>query len=320
MKKTIWMLLFILGFSIVNNQLTAEESGNYHNPILGGDYPDPTILRDGNDYYMTHSSFEYLPGLLVWHSTDLINWKRISHALNKYLGPIWAPDLIKYEDKYYIYFPAGRKIWVVTAKSPYGPWSEPIDTKISGFIDPGHFTDEEGNRYLYLSSGSTIRLTNDGLSADSLPDHNYNGLQYPKEWSTECYCLESPKSTIRNGYYYQTVAQGGTAGPATAHMVVSARSKSPFGPWENSPYNPIVHTESRTDRWWCQGHGTLVDDVNGQWWIIYHAYEKDFQTLGRQTLMLPIEWTDDNWFRVPEGIKNIDALQLPAGKRSVKDT
>ena len=121
MKKTIWMLLFILGFSIVNNQLTAEESGNYHNPILGGDYPDPTILRDGNDYYMTHSSFEYLPGLLVWHSTDLINWKRISHALNKYLGPIWAPDLIKYEDKYYIYFPAGRKIWVVTAKSPYGP-------------------------------------------------------------------------------------------------------------------------------------------------------------------------------------------------------
>lgn len=80
-------------------------------------------------------------------------------------------------------------------------------------------------------------------------------------------------------------------------MVVSARSKNITGPWENSPYNPIVHTYSGTEDWWSKGHGTLVDDVNGNWWIFYHAYAKGFHTLGRSTLMEPVEWTEDGWFR-----------------------
>ena len=102
-------------------------------------------------------------------------------------------------------------------------------------------------------------------------------------------CLESPKLNEHNGYYYLTSAQGGTAGPATSHMVVSARSKSVTGPWENSPYNPIVHTYSVTDSWWSKGHGTLIDDVNGNWWIVYHAYANDYHTLGRSTLIEPVE-------------------------------
>ena len=79
-------------------------TATYTNPILGGDYPDPTILREGNDYYMTHSAFDYQPGLTVFHSTDLVHWEPISFALKTYLGSIWAPDICKYEDKYYIYF------------------------------------------------------------------------------------------------------------------------------------------------------------------------------------------------------------------------
>ena len=110
-------------------------------------------------------------------------------------------------------------------------------------------------------------------------------------------CLESPKLNEHNGYYYLTSAQGGTAGPATSHMVVSARSKSVTGPWENSPYNPIVHTYSATDSWWSKGHGTLIDDVNGNWWIVYHAYANGYHTLGRSTLIEPIEWTEDGWYR-----------------------
>lgn len=310
MAVALWFTLLNLYFP-----LYAQNEGYYQNPVMGGDYPDPSILRDGSDYYMTHSSFEYYPGLIVWHSTDMIHWKPLSQALKTYVGSVWAPDLVKQGDTYFIYFPAGGNIWVVTAKSAAGPWSEPIDTGIRGFIDPGHLVDSEGNRYLYLSGGSTVRLTDDGLSAVGEPVHNYDGWQFPKEWSTECFCLESPKSTIRNGYFYQTVAQGGTAGPATAHMVVSARSRTPYGPWENSPYNPIVHTENRSERWWCQGHGTLVEDIAGQWWMVYHAYEKHFQTLGRQTLMLPIEWTGDHWFRVPEGVQSSDKLHLPAGEK-----
>ncbi len=320
MKKYILPLVFVMMFFVSGKQSSAQNPGFWKKPVLGGDYPDPSVLRVAKDYYMTHSSFEYMPGLLVWHSTDLVHWERISHALNTYVGSVWAPDLVKYDDTFYIYFPAGRKIWVVTAKSPSGPWSEPIDTKIEGFIDPGHFADADGNRYLYLSNGYTVKLKKDGLSADGEPVQNYAGWQFPKDWSTECFCLESPKSNVKNGYFYQTVAEGGTAGPATAHMVVSARSKTPFGPWENSPYNPIVHTGSRAERWWCQGHGTLVEDLNGKWWIMYHGYEKYFQTLGRQTLMLPLEWTKDNWFRVPEGVNSADNLLLPVGEKFAGNT
>jgi xylan 1,4-beta-xylosidase len=291
----------------------------YINPVLGGDYPDPSVLRVGKDYYLTHSSFEYYPGLLIWHSTDLINWKRIGHALNANVGSVWAPDLIKYNNIFYIYFPAGGTNWVITAKSPEGPWSNPIDLNLHGFIDPGHVVDNDGNRYLYLSKGYIIKLSVDGLSTIGEPVFNYGGWQFPQDWSTECYCLESPKSTYRNGYHYILVAEGGTAGPATSHMVVAARSNSPYGPFENSPYNPIVHTNDRSEQWWSQGHGTLVDDIDGNWWILYHGYEKGFHTLGRQTLMLPIEWTDDNWFKVPKGKTSMDHLKKTAGEKSLKD-
>ncbi|MDR0811350.1 MAG: family 43 glycosylhydrolase [Paludibacter sp.] len=311
--KTKLLFIAIISVLFFTNCKTAN---TYENPILGGDYPDPTILRDGDDFYLTHSSFDYYPGLLVWHSTDLVHWTRISHALNRYVGSVWAPDLVKYGDKYYIYFPAGGTNWVVWADSPYGEWSEPIDLQLRGFIDPGHVVDAEGNRYLYLSRGATVPLTADGLAVAGEANYNYEGWQFPVEWSTECFCLESPKSTVKDRYFYLTVAEGGTAGPATSHMVVSARAKSPYGPWENSPYNPIVHTESRAERWWSQGHGSLVDDAKGDWWILYHAYEKDFHTLGRQMLMLPVEWTADGWFRVPAGAKSFNPNTVPAGKKS----
>jgi beta-xylosidase len=102
-----------------------------------------------------------------------------------------------------------------------------------------------------------------------------------------------------------TSAEGGTAGPATSHMIVAARSKSVKGPWENSPYNPIVHTYSANDVWWSKGHGTLIDDPNGNWYVVYHAYAKDYHTLGRQTLIEPIEWTQDGWYKAADNSKNL---------------
>jgi len=313
------IIVILLTVSMINCTGDSGRS-NYQNPVLGGDYPDPSVLRVGNDFYITHSSFNYYPGLLIWHSTDLIHWERVCHALNKYVGSVWAPDLIKHNDTYYIYFPAGGTNWVVYSKSPEGPWSEPVDLNLRGFIDPGHLVGIDGNRYLYLSKGFIIQLSEDGLSTVGDPKYNYGGWEFPKEWSTECFCLESPKSTVKDGYYYMTVAEGGTAGPATSHMIVSARASSPFGPFENSPYNPVVHTADRSERWWSQGHGTLVDDIKGNWWIMYHGYEKNFHTLGRQTLMLPVEWTKENWFRVPEGINSGDEIRIPAGKMSPDGT
>ena len=96
--------------------MTSEiKDGYFVNPIFAGDYPDPSILRDGSDYYIVHSSFEYYPGLLIWHSTDLVNWTPVANALHKYVGSVWAPDLIKHDNKYYIYFPANDSNYVVTA-------------------------------------------------------------------------------------------------------------------------------------------------------------------------------------------------------------
>ena len=117
---------------------TPAAGDYYENPVLGGDYPDPSILKVGEDYYMTHSSFEYIPGLLVWHSTDLVSWKRVCHALSTYVGSVWAPDLIRHGELFYIYFPAGGTNWVVMAENPSGPWYEPVDLELPGFIDPGH--------------------------------------------------------------------------------------------------------------------------------------------------------------------------------------
>lgn len=293
-------------WKLKNNK--SLEASNYPKVILPGDYADPTILRDGKDFYMTHSPFVYAPGFLIWHSTDLVNWKPIVRTMTRIKGSAYAPDLIKYKDRYYIYYPSNGTNWVIWADNIMGPWSDPVDLKV-GLIDPGHIAGEDGKRYLHLSKGMMVELTDDGLATVGEPFKTYDGWQYPKEWDVECFCLESPKLTFKDGYYYLTSAEGGTAGPATSHMVVSARSRSPKGPWENSPYNPIVHTYSEREQWWSKGHGSLVDDVNGNWWIVYHAYEKDMHTLGRQTLIDPVEWTSDGWFK-------LDANRAPLQKDS----
>ncbi len=298
------------------------EHGKYQNPILGGDYPDPTVLKVGNAWYMTHSSFEYVPGLLIWKSTDLIHWTPIKYALNKFIGSIYAPDLIEHKGKFYIYFPAkninkpGFSNWVVTADNIEGEWSEPVDLKV-GNIDPGHVVDADGNRYLYLSDGLIVALSADGLSVNGKPQKAYEHWQYPADWLVEGLCLEGPKALYRNGYYYLTLAQGGTAGPATSHMVVSARSKSVFGPWEFSPHNPIVRTKSVDEKWWSKGHGTVFEGPQGKWFVMYHAYQNGFSTLGRQTLMEPIEWTSDGWFYVKNenGAEAVNAVPMKSINR-----
>ncbi len=275
---------------------------DYPKVALPGDYGDPTIIREGKDYYMTHSAFSNAPGLLIWHSTDLMHWEPICRALPFVPGNVYAPDLVKYQGKYYIYFPAGSN-YVIYADKITGPWSKPVNLKVNK-IDPGHAIGEDGKRYLFLNGGNRVNLTDDGLATDGQPMKIvYNGWDFPKEWVTEGKWLESPKIVKHGEYFYLTSAEGGTAGPKTSHMVVSARSKSINGPWENSPYNPIVHTYSANEPWWSKGHGTIIDDVNGNWWIVYHGYKNGYYTLGRFNLVEPIEWTSDGWFKLAKAPK-----------------
>jgi xylan 1,4-beta-xylosidase len=314
MKVLFTALLVHVIFGVMGQYQTIpiKDHDQYYNPIFAGDYPDPSILVDGDTYYMVHSSFEYYPGLLIWKSKDLINWVPVVNSLKKYVGSVWAPDLVKYNKKYLIYFPANNTNYVISADAIEGPWSDPVDLKI-GHIDPGHFADENGKRYLYFSSGNYVQLADDGLSVVGQLKPAYSGWPIPREWSIECFCMESPKITKHGDYYYLTMAEGGTAGPATSHMIISARSKSPLGPWENSPYNPIERTKERSERWWSKGHATLFEDVKGKWWMVFHAYEKGYYNMGRQTLLQPVEWTKDGWFRSPVNVTSDKMMTRPSG-------
>lgn len=299
MKKIITILAAAL--FIVSCYGQKADNGTYTNPVLGGDYPDPSVMRDGKDYYMTHSSFDYNPGLVVWHSTDLVNWEPISYALHTYLGSVWAPDISKQGNKYYIYFTVNKHgNWVVAADSPYGPWSDPVDLNV-GQIDPCIAVAGDGTKWLYLSGGFRKKLTPDGLNTvDGTQEHVYDGWPIPEDWVNEGMCLEGPKLKKVGQWWYYLSAEGGTAGPATSHMVVVARSRSLDGPWENSPYNPLVHTWLSSDRWWSRGHGSLIDTPDGRWYIVYHAYDRGFTGLGRQTLLEPVVLGKDGWFKSSE--------------------
>ena len=280
--------------------------GTYRNPIIAGDHPDPTILKDGDDYYMTFSSFLSYPGLVLWHSTDLVNWAPIGPALHKHLGDIWAVDLCKHDGRYFIYIPAnpsgdGWSIFAIWADDIRGPWSGPVDLGIRGCIDPGHVVGEDGKRYLFVNGIRKIRLREDGLAIDGELQDAYQPWRYPDHWITENFAPEGPKLLWRDGWLYLVTAVGGTAGPATGHMVIAARSRSVHGPWEHCPRNPLVRTQGADEPWWSRGHATLVEGPAGDWWMVYHGYENGYRTLGRQTLLEPIEWTDDGWFRAMGG-------------------
>jgi len=213
-------------------------------------------------------------------------------------------DLIKHGDRYYIYIPGtpgGKQgIFVIWADNIRGPWSEPIDLKIDA-IDPGHAVGEDGKRYLFVNGIRRIGLTDDGLATVGKLEPAYQPWQYPKDWVVEMFAPEGPKIFRRGDYFYLVTAVGGTSGPPTSHMVIAARSKSIHGPWEHCPHNPLVRTKSADEPWWSRGHATVVEGPRGDWWMIYHAYENGFRTLGRQAILEPIEWTADGWFRAVGG-------------------
>ena len=293
-------------------RIADRGDGTYFNPVLAGDYPDPSVLKDGDDYYMTHSSFDSAPGLLIWHSRDLVNWRPLGPALQKPLGTVFAVDIAKHDGRYFIYIPFMKAPWspplasfatifVIHAPSMAGPWSDPIDLKIGGLIDPGHVVGEDGRRYLFFNDGKRVALTDDGLAATGPVETAYTAWHYPDDWITEAFSPEGPKLFRRGDYFYLVNAVGGTSGPATGHMIVAARSRSIHGPWENCPHNPIQRTTSPREMWWSRGHATCVEGPGGAWYMVYHGYENGYQTLGRQTLMEPITWSEDGWFEAAGG-------------------
>ncbi|RHW16265.1 xylan 1,4-beta-xylosidase [Sphingomonas gilva] len=303
-----------------NQRIPDLGEGRFLNPLMAGDHPDPTILKDGADYYMTFSTFDSYPGLVIWHSRDLVNWRPLTAALTRNVGSVWAPELVKHKGRYFIYLPvkaSPNTSHVIWADRIEGPWSDPIDLNLPDHIDPGHAVGEDGSRWLFLSGGDRIRLAEDGLSTIGEVEHVYDPWRYPDHWDVESFSPEGPKITRHGGWFYLITAVGGTAGPPTGHMVIAARSRSIHGPWEHHPGNPLVRTTSLSEKWWSRGHATLVEGPDGSWWSVYHGYENGFWTLGRQTLLDPVEWTADGWFRMTGGDLS-QPIAKPGGGSAVR--
>jgi beta-xylosidase len=289
---------------IENQRIADLGDGRFLNPVISGDRPDPAILKDGADYYMTFSSFDAYPGLVIWHSRDLVNWRPLGPALHRNIGSVWAVSLEKHQGRYFLYIPVKAEpndIFVSWADNITGPWSDPKPLGLHQHIDPCHAVGEDGSRWLFLSGGDRVRLSDDGLSITGPVEHVYDPWRYPDEWDVEGFSPEGPKILRHGQWFYMLTAVGGTAGPPTGHMVIAARAPSIHGPWTHHPGNPLVRTTDEREHWWSRGHASLIEAPDGSWWAFYHGFENGYWTLGRQCLLDPVTWTADGWFHMTGG-------------------
>ena len=304
-----------------NQRIPDRGDGTFLNPVVSGDRPDPAILKDGSDYYLTFSTFDAYPGLTIWHSHDLVNWRPLKAALTRNIGAVWAPSLHKHEGRYLLYVPVKAKpandIFVIHAEHIEGPWSDPVPLGLPDHIDPClAVSEEDGSVWLFLSGGDRVQLSDDGLSLAGAVEHVYDPWRYPADWVVEGFSPEGPKIHRINGWYYLLTAVGGTAGPPTGHMVIAARARSLHGPWEHHPGNPLVRTASVAEAWWSRGHASLVEAPDGSWWSLYHGYENGYWTLGRQCLLDSVAFTPDGSFTMTGGDLS-QPLPKPGGGSAV---
>jgi beta-xylosidase len=192
--------------------------------------------------------------------------------------------------------PERRSIFVIHADRIEGPWSSPSISACPS-ISTRPRRAARGATLAFLSGGDRVKLAPDGLATAGPVEHVYEPWRYPEDWVVETFAPEGPKIVRRGGFFYMVTAVGGTAGPPTGHMVIMAPSRSLDGPWENDPNNPIIRTASEREKWWSRGHATLFEGPDVGWWMIYHGYENGYWTLGRQTLLEPVSWSDDGWVR-----------------------
>ncbi|MCR4903918.1 MAG: family 43 glycosylhydrolase [Butyrivibrio sp.] len=277
----------------------------YKNPIRTGMFPDPSIVRVGEDYYMVNSSFVFFPCIPISHSKDLIHWEIIGHAITnpKWAGldeleggrGYWAPDISYYKGRFYITAtyrlndvpPTYRRQIVVSSDKPQGPYSEPAFIDEDG-IDPSIFNDDDGRRYMLLNRGARIlELSEDGTKQISEAKLLFYGDNKRAP--------EGPHIIKKDGYYYLFMAEGGTG---IGHKVTVSRSRELFGVYEPSPFNPIMtQTDPKAAIQRC-GHGDLVQTPEGKWYMVYlcgRMINGKYSILGRETALDPVEWTLDGW-------------------------
>ncbi|NLP34155.1 MAG: glycoside hydrolase family 43 protein [Clostridiales bacterium] len=281
----------------------------YKNPILRGFNPDPSICRVGDDFYLVTSSFEYFPGLPIYHSKDLVNWEQIGHCLNRdsqlplhkapASGGLYAPSLRYHNGLFYVICTnvSGGGNFYCTAKKPTGPWSEPIWVNIDS-IDPDIFWDEDGKTYFVTQGNEGIRITEIDIETGKVlgPEHLvWGGIggRFP----------EAPHIYKKDGYYYLLLGEGGTE---YAHSATIGRSRNLLGPYESCPLNPIITHCNRAGQGNIiqgVGHADFIQAQDGSWWAVFLGFRVTqqfayYHILGRETFLAPIDWPKDGWPQV----------------------
>ncbi|MCS7338201.1 MAG: glycoside hydrolase family 43 protein [Verrucomicrobiae bacterium] len=294
--------------------------GEYQNPILAGFYPDPSICRVGQDYYMVNSTFAYFPGIPIFHSRDLVNWDQLGHVIHRpeqlsYEGlgvsrAIFAPAISYHEGVFYVVCTMvdGIGNFVVTATNAAGPWSDPTPLPFEG-IDPSIFFDDDGRAWIVNNGAPEGPPLYNGHRAIWIQEFDYRAKKMvgPRkvlvnggvDITKKPIWIEGPHIYKVNGWYYLCCAEGGT-GPG--HSQVIFRSKNvdgPYTPWEK---NPILTQRTLPANVpgavTCTGHADLEIGPDGNWWAVFlgvRPYQAQFSPMGRETFLLPVNWTDDGW-------------------------
>ncbi len=292
----------------------VPKAGEYRNPILSGYYPDPSITRVGEDYYLVLSSFTHYPGLPIFKSRDLVNWTQIGNAIDRpgqldFSGlavsrGVFAPDISYHAGTFYIVNTCVdcKGNFVITAKDPAGPWSDPIWLPFEG-IDPS-ITWEGDRAYIVNNRAPSEPARYDGHRAIWIQEYDWRAgkmvgpstelVNGGVDLSKKPVWIEGPHIFKKDGWYYLTAAEGGTS---VNHSQVVFRSKSLTGPYTPWDRNPILTQRdldpARPDPITSAGHATLVQTQAGDWWATFLAtrpYEGDFYNIGRETFLLPVTW------------------------------
>ena len=288
------------------------------NPILKGFCPDPSIVRAGDDYYIATSTFEWWPGVRLFHSRDLKHWEQIPSPLrrksqldmtgNPPSGGIWAPCLSYDGKKFYLVYTDVKSKkgmfynthnYVVTTEDIYGEWSEPVYLNSIGF-DPSLFHDVDGRKYLV-----NMLFKFKGILVQEVDPETFAliGEQKKVYGGSGLRCTEGPHLYHIGDWYYIIVAEGGTG---YEHCVTMARSNSVWGPFETAPDNPILTAdkENLAALQKC-GHADIVETQDGEWYLVHLASRpvggQKWCTLGRETAIQKMIWDEDGWLRLKGG-------------------
>ncbi len=292
-QNLVWLVLLFFA-----NHIIAQ---TYKNPVISGFNPDPSVCWVGDDFYLTTSSFGYFPGVPVYHSKDLIHWKHINYCLKteKQLPlsgsgiqeGVWAPTLRHHKGKFYMVTTCNRKNFFVSTNDPAGNWSDPVFLDIKGY-DPS---------FLFANDSLYLTWANHNAVFQCLTNpENGKLITSPKIIFHEkkFHGTEGPHVYKIGEYFYLMVAHGGTA---LGHRESIFRSKSPWGPWESHPQNPIL--KNYLDRLaivQATGHADLVEAPDGSWWMVHLGIRNfggmtdQFSNLGRETFLMPLNW-ENGW-------------------------